>query len=101
MSGPNSPATQDINGQFISRRGVRIGANFRISDSSANSRWWPSVAASDSNYLVTWQQGSGTDIYGNVDTRPVRIAEPASDNRPSRGFGPTVFSGRLLPHGDD
>ncbi len=97
MTGPNSPAAQDINGQFISRRGARIGGNFRISESSATSRWWPSVAASDSNYLVVWQQGSGTDLYGNIDTRPLHIADqPAGNRRPHR-FGPTVFSRSRLP----
>ena len=48
---------QKIYGQFIGTDGSLIGSNFMICDDNNNERWWPVVAASDTNFLTVWGQG--------------------------------------------
>lgn len=89
QTGDNN-AGQIIYGQFISKHGVLVGNNFIISGSTNIKRWWPALAVSDSNFLVTWQQGTITDIYGNVDVEVSGVEESTSGVY-SRHSGQTVY----------
>ena len=77
QTGDNN-AGQVIFGQFITPDGSLVGERFRISSDSYNRRWWPAIAASDSNFLVTWGQGTSSDIWGNVETGVTSIGEKPS-----------------------
>ncbi len=58
-----------VKGQIIESNGSLVGRAFQISDMSSNYRYWPRIAASDTNYLVAWYEyrNAQYDIYGNVD----------------------------------
>jgi len=60
-----------IRGQFVATDGSLIGSSFTISDTGTNYRRDdPAIAASDSNYLVVWDEYRSpitSDLYGNVD----------------------------------
>ena len=68
---------QKIYGQFIGTDGALLGDNFMICDNTTQERWWPAVAVSDSNYLITWGQGSGSacNIWGNADVTVTGVIE--------------------------
>lgn len=83
---------QIIYGQFIATNGSLVGSNFIISDNTNNKRWWPALAVSDSNFLVTWGQGTSSDIWGNVDVFVTGIEDKNSDNFHQIHFSPTVFT---------
>ncbi|UCG43137.1 MAG: hypothetical protein JSU73_00540 [candidate division WOR-3 bacterium] len=74
QTGDNN-AGQVIFGQFVAPDGSLVGERFRISSDSYNRRWWPAVAASDSNFLVTWGQGTSSDIWGNIDVGVTAVRE--------------------------
>ncbi|MBN2464518.1 hypothetical protein JXD38_02685, partial [candidate division WOR-3 bacterium] len=74
MSGENNQP-ETIFGQFIAKDGSLLGDRFPVSGTSAVQRWWPALAFSDSNCLVTWDQGTSRDVYGNVDVLVTGIAE--------------------------
>lgn len=93
QTGDNN-AGQIIYGQFISKNGTLVGSNFIISNNTNTQRWWPALAVSDSNFLVTWQQGTITDIYGNVDITTSGIAETGTSIYNARPIQ-TIFSRNL------
>jgi hypothetical protein len=68
---------QKIYGQFISVDGTLVDSIFMICDDTNNERWWPAVAASDTNFLITWGQGYGSasNIWGNVDVPATGVME--------------------------
>jgi len=103
MSGPNSPGPNYIHGQGVAVDGSLIGSNFTISDNSNTTRWWPVVAASDSNYLVVWGQNTSSDIYGNIDISLLGTEEDyAPDNIRLPFYTSTILSGQLnMPEGID
>ncbi len=77
--GANSPSSQYVWAQGIASDGSLISGNFLISNNTAGQRWFPAIAASDSNYLVTWgQAGPTSDIYGNIDQGMLGIEEGKS-----------------------
>ena len=86
---------QIIYGQFIDTNGSLIGENFRISDNTDNRRWWPALAVSDTNFLVTWGQGTTSDIWGNIDVFVTGIEDETAKNIYDSLRGPTIFSGVL------
>jgi hypothetical protein len=94
MSGLNNEP-ETIFGQFIANDGSLVGDRFPVSDTSAVIRWWPALAFSDSNCLVAWEQGTGYDIYGNVDVLVAGVAEPAPAPATQRSKRPSVVSGGL------
>lgn len=100
MSGPNSPGPNFIHGQGVAIDGSLIGNNFLLSNNTSSMRWWPMLAASDSNYLVVWGQGS-SDIWGNIDQGLVSIEEDIISRRNEMPFyTSTILSGPLdLPPG--
>lgn len=63
-------AGQKIYGQFIGTDGSLVDSTFMICDNTYQERWWPAIAVSDSNFIATWGQGSGSacNIWGNVET---------------------------------
>jgi hypothetical protein len=73
----------DILGQFISKSGDRVGTNFNIDGSFADSTD-PTITAAGSTFFVAWQdnRGGNPDIYGRriastglpMDTASVPIA---------------------------
>jgi hypothetical protein len=66
--GANSPASQYVWAQAVSTAGVLIGGNFLLSANTADQRWFPAIASSDTNYLVAWgQSGAASNVMGNVD----------------------------------
>ncbi|MDH4211348.1 MAG: T9SS type A sorting domain-containing protein [candidate division WOR-3 bacterium] len=83
---------QKIYGQFIGSDGSLLGDNFMICDNTSQERWWPAVAVSDSNYLITWGQGysSACDIWGNVDVSITGISEEAGYTAHDTGLNLTV-----------
>jgi hypothetical protein len=89
----NLPET--IFGRFIANDGSLVGDRFPVSDTSGVIRWWPALAFSDSNFLVAWEQGTGYDIYGNVDVRVTGVAEPSPSPAAQRRPHPSVVSGGL------
>lgn len=93
QTGDNN-AGQIIYGQFISKNGTLVGSNFIISNNTNTQRWWPALAVSDSNFLVTWQQGTITDIYGNVDITTSGIEETGQSIYNARPIQ-TIFSRNL------
>jgi len=97
MSGENN-LPETIFGQFIAKDGSLLGARFPVSCTSANQRWWPALAFSDSNCLVVWEQGTSRDVYGNLDVPVAGIAEqqpPATRERPLVSVAVGVLSGRV------
>ena len=103
MSGPNNPGPNYIHGQGVAVDGSLVGSNFMISDNSSTTRWWPVVAASDSNYLVVWGQNTSSDIYGNIDTPLLGIEDDYTvDNTSLPFYTSTILSDRLnMPEGID
>lgn len=97
MTGQNNPGPNYIYGQGLATDGTLIGGNFLISDNTSSMRWWPVVAASDSNYLVSWGQGLSSDVYGNCDTKIVGIREGEAGHQANTIQGSTIYSGSLLP----
>ncbi|UCG30045.1 MAG: T9SS type A sorting domain-containing protein [candidate division WOR-3 bacterium] len=83
---------QKIYGQFIGTDGSLLGGNFMICDNTTQERWWPAVAVSDSNYLVTWGQGYGSacDIWGNVDVMVTGVTESEGYTVHDTGLNLTV-----------
>jgi len=74
--GVNNPAAQYVWAQAISTTGMLIGGNFLVSANTSDQRWFPSIASSDTNYLVAWgQSGANMNIMGNVDYGLVGIGE--------------------------
>jgi hypothetical protein len=94
MSGLNNEP-ETIFGQFIAKDGSLVGDRFQVSGTSAIVRWWPALAFSDSNCLVAWEQGSGYDVYGNVDVPVTGIAEPSPAPAIRRSNRPSVVSDGL------
>jgi hypothetical protein len=76
QTGENN-AGQKIYGQFIETDGSLLGGNFMICDNTYQERWWPAIAASDSNFIAVWGQGysSACDIWGNVDVTITGVEE--------------------------
>lgn len=103
MSGPNSPGPNYIHGQGVAVDGSLVGSNFMISDNSYTTRWWPVVAASDSNYLVVWGQSTSSDIYGNIDVLLLGVSEEIPAVKSVKlPILPTILHGRLnIPEGMD
>lgn len=97
MTGQNSPGPNYIYGQGIAPDGSLIGSNFLISDNTSSMRWWPVVAASDSNYLACWGQGFSSDVYGNCDYALVGVQENEERHSKTPFSGPTLFTGSLVP----
>lgn len=95
MSGPNSPGPNFIHGQGVAPDGSLISSNFQISDNSSTTRWWPMAAASDSNYLVVWGQGTSSDVYGNIDTGILGVGEHQDNEVQGQFLGATLFTGSL------
>lgn len=97
MKGVNSPTSQYIYGQFVSADGSLIGNEFLISDNSAGQRWFPTVANSDINYLIAYDQNStSSNIYGNVDVEILGVEEDHTHNDMTNSKGATLCSGPLI-----
>ena len=94
MSGLNNEP-ETIFGQFIANDGSLLGDRFPVSGMSAVIRWWPALAFSDSNCLVAWEQGTGYDVYGNVDVRATGVAEPSPAPAVQKSELPSVVSCRV------
>jgi len=94
MSGENN-LPETIFGRFIANDGSLVGDRFPVSGTSAVMRWWPALAFSDSNCLVAWEQGTGYDVYGNVDVHVTGVAEPSSGPATARARRPSVVSGGI------
>jgi hypothetical protein len=92
MSGLNSEP-ETIFGQSITADGSLVGDRFSVSGTSAIQRWWPALAFSDSNCLVAWDQGTSSDVYGNVDVLVTGVAEPSPVVATPRGRRSSVTSG--------
>ncbi len=91
----NNDSPQYIYGQGIVPDGSLVGSSFMISDNTSDRRWWPTIAASDTNYLVTWGQGT-TDVWGNADTPILGIGEDNATNQVSKSYiGATIMKGSL------
>jgi len=95
QTGDNSSG-QIIYGQFIDTNGVLVGSSFMISNNTNISRWWPALAVSDRNFLVTWGQGTSSDIYGNVDVFVTGIDDKTTELINYSYSSPTIFSGTLI-----
>lgn len=84
-----------VKGQRVAANGQLIGSNFSISNTTSTTRFRPTIAAANTNYLVAWEQGvlNAYDIFGNVD-QMVGVDEktviPFSKTRT-----PTIISGSL------
>ena len=86
---------QIIYGQFIATDGSLVGSTFTISANTNLKRWWPALAVSDSNFLVVWDQGSSSDIWGNVDVNVTGITENVLENDNNSSSDPTIFAGAV------
>lgn len=96
MKGVNSPTSQYIYGQFVDADGSLIGNEFIISDNSVGQRWFPTVANSDINYLIAYDQNStSSNVYGNVDVEVLGIKEEHVRDDIMNGQGATICSGPL------
>lgn len=75
-------AGQKIYGQFIGTDGSLVDSTFMICDNTYQERWWPAIAASDSNFIAVWGQGSGSacNIWGNTDVSVTGVTEDAGYN---------------------
>jgi len=95
--GANSPSSQYVWAQAISAAGTMINGNFQVSANTAGQRWFPAIASSDSNYLITWgQTGTTSDIYGNADQELLMIHEENSRRaNNAEPPGPTIRCGSL------
>lgn len=90
-----------INGQFVATDGSLIGSTFTISNVGTNYRREdPAVAASDGNYLVTWDEYRASltsDLYGNVDVDLSGIETDDAARDFSLSYtGTTILSGSLV-----
>ena len=91
-------AGQKIYGQFIGTDGSLIGDMFMICDNTYQERWWPALAAADTNFVAVWGQGPGSacNIWGNVDVAITGIEEDIGLTIRDRGFNldarPNPFS---------
>jgi hypothetical protein len=76
QTGENN-AGQKIYGQFIGTDGAHIGGTLMICDNTYEQRWWPAIAAADSNFIAVWGQGYGSacNIWGNVDVTITGVNE--------------------------
>jgi hypothetical protein len=91
MSGENN-LPETIFGRFIAQDGSLVGDRFAVSDTSAVIRWWPALVFSDSNCLVAWEQGTGYDVYGNVDVLVTGVDEQPSVPATAHARRPSVVS---------
>jgi len=87
-------------GQFLDTNGGLIGGNFSISDENTGFRREdPTVVASDSNYLVVWDEYRSSltsDLYGNIDVVLQGIANKGTGDYINNEWDHmTVFSGSL------
>ena len=93
-------SSQYIKGRRVDASGHCVDLSFQISGDLPFTRYKPSIAASDSNYLVVWceYRGSHHDIYGNIDQMiGVEEAEPEQIDD---FIVPSVVCGQLvLPEG--
>ena len=80
---------QVIYGQFVAPDGALIGGGVRICDNTTTKRWWPAAAASTDKFLVTWGQGTSSDIYGNIDWPVTGMLEPEPPGLVERPLAPT------------
>jgi len=90
-----------IKGQRVDADGHCINSSFQISNNTPYTRYQPSIAVSDTNYLVVWCENRDTqhDIYGNID-QTIGIKENEPKHVSQAYLGPTIFSGPLkLPKG--
>ena len=74
-----------------------------VSDTSSNSRKYPSIAASDINCLVAWGEyrDNISNIWGNID-QLVGIDEQKEIVRRDVSVTSTIISGQIrLPEGKD
>jgi hypothetical protein len=48
-----------------------------ICDNTYEQRWWPAIAAADSNFIAVWGQGYGSacNVWGNVDVTVTGVTE--------------------------
>lgn len=85
-----------VYGQRVSTAGLPIGSAFRISNYTAIARYTPRCCAGINNFCVIWseQQGSYTDIYGNVDVTTCLFEQKSSIN-PSFDI-PTIINSQDL-----
>jgi hypothetical protein len=97
MSGINNEP-ETIFGQIIANDGTLVGDRFPVSGTSAVVRWWPALAFSDSNCLIAWEQGTGYDVYGNLDVRVTGVAELPAAPATQRNRRPSVVSDGLPDH---
>jgi hypothetical protein len=91
QTGDNA-AGQTINAQFVSPVGELVGARFRVCGTQNLRRWWPAFAVADSSILVTWGQGTTSDIWGNVDFQATGLAGSDEPPLPHRRSVPTVVN---------
>lgn len=90
-----------VRGQFVDASGGLIGGNFTISDENTNYRREdPVVTASDSNYIVAWDEYRASltsDLYGNIDVLLYGIMDEqtAVDINNEWNYT-TIFTGNLL-----
>jgi hypothetical protein len=79
---------QKIYGQFIGMDGSLIGDTFMICDDTYQERWWPAIAAADTNFITVWGQGYGSacNIWGNVDVPITGIEEDPGYTIRDAGF---------------
>ncbi len=79
--GSPSPAVWDIYGRFVSAAGVPLGNELGIVTNSGN-QVIPSLAFDGANYLLSWDDGSGTTVtdvkYAFIDTTGVQISSQFS-----------------------
>lgn len=86
----------DIKGQRIDANGQLIGSSFHICSTAMIFRDYTSIAASDTNYLVTWTEYRNWqyDVYGNVD-QSVSIKE-RNANAVNKRTSASIISGKLI-----
>lgn len=89
-----------VRGQFVDVSGGLIGSSFAISDEGTNFRREdPVIAASDSNYLVAWDEYRASltsDLYGNVDVVSLGVkSENERDIKDHPWTGTTIYSGPI------
>lgn len=87
-------------GRYVNTAGQVVGSTFPISAINGRVRNCPWMAASDTNFLVAWEEtvGASRDIYGNVDL-VIGVQENDDEINPLMPQFPTILSGPLqLPH---
>lgn len=89
-------------GRYVDTLGQCQGPSFPISESTGRTRSNPWAIASDTNFLVIWEEDyTDQDIYGNVDL-VIGIEENDGAITPVNPCFPTIIAGQLpLPaHGN-